>query len=224
MKFMLLKKILMKEAGIFAVILLVIGAAMFFMMNKESSLNDEMNSLNSNVSSVNGESQTLQAQYTKAKNSLTLYRSIEDGKQSMDDSLSRENATKLINRLKEEYLLSSLSMTITPMVDIKDSGIDTKTATLVFSEVTLKFSAMSDEQFFSFVNAISREFPGYLTYTKLDLKRTSPINTEIFKAVSRGDRPALVNGEVAFKWYGLKSNAETPKPAEGAAAAPGGEG
>ena len=181
-----------------------------------------MASLNSNVSSVNGEIQTLQTQYTKAKNSLDLYKTLEN-KQGIGESLSRDSAKKLLDRLKEEYLLSSLSLTLTPTVEIKDSPVSTKTATLVSSEVTLRFDGMSDEQIFSFVNAISKEFTGYLRFTRFELTRNKEVTTDVLRSIGKGERPALVSGELSFKWFGLKANEKaesTPPVGDPAASQP----
>lgn len=218
-----MKRKLVKEAGICGGILAVAGGGLFAAMTWESGLNEEMNQLNGNVSGVNGEIQNLQTQYSKAKSSLDLYNSLQD-KRGIDETFSRDGAKKILDRLKEEYLIDNLVMTVTPTQEIKDSPVSTKTATLVLSDVTLKFDGMSDEQLFSFINALSKEFTGYLKFTKMELTRGGEISTDTLKSIGKGTRPTLVSAEIMFKWYGLKANAQ-PAGADGQTAAnvqPGG--
>lgn len=219
LKYVTLKKILIKESAIFMGMLLVTAAGVFFAVTKAEELDAEKNTLNINVSNVDGQIQQVRADFTKAKNSLELYQKLSQGKQSLGDSLSRDTAKKILDRLKEEYLLSSLSVTISPAQEIKDIQIQTKTSSLMASDVTLRFEGMSDEQLFSFVSAITREFTGYVRFTRLAMDRTGEITTEILQKAGKGERPALVTGEVSFRWYGLKEQVKpATNPASGVAA------
>lgn len=215
MKFITLRKKILIEAGTAGAILLGLLVVSLLINGLSNRFTDDKNLLNGQVISLTTEANTLQAQVVKAKESLLLYETLNKQNQNAGFDLNRQKAKDLLDKLKNNARLSSLSLTMAPIAKLNDPNFKTKAADIISSDVTLNFEGLTDEQLYSFISAIKLYFPGYVRVNSLELTRQGELTNETFASISKGILPALVKGQLAFKWLGLKYIA---KPSETAKA------
>ncbi|MCD6035569.1 MAG: hypothetical protein K0R63_1310 [Rickettsiales bacterium] len=116
---------------------------------------------------------------------------IDEGKQWLEDAKSRYHLGEMVIELTPPEKLGSLYETETSFVEA--------------STVSLRFSALSDEYALSFVDSILHDLPGYVKIEYLKISRSQDLNHDSLLRISKGEKPALVLGELTFKWQELKA-------------------
>ena len=84
----------------------------------------------------------------------------------------------------------------------------------VNSKVNIKIEALDDIDIFSFVELIERDFPGYVQFESIDLKRNETLTPDVLKKIGSGTPISLVNADVSFLWHSVP---ETKQEAEATA-------
>ncbi len=84
----------------------------------------------------------------------------------------------------------------------------------VNSKVNIKIEALDDIDIFSFVELIERDFPGYVQFESIDLKRNEALTPDVLKKIGSGTPISLVNADVSFLWHSVP---ETKQEAEATA-------
>lgn len=148
--------------------------------------------------------ETINNKYETSRQSLDIYTMLKERQTSGELELSRKFASNLLNRLKDEYKLTHLSLSMSPAEVIQNKEFQRKNAQVVSSDMKLKFSGISDSQLFSFLQALQIELGGYVRVTALTLDRTGNIDEKSLRAISKGNMPELVKGDVTLEWLGLR--------------------
>ena len=219
-KFRLLRKKVIAESVVLAVICGVLLAVYVFASMQEEQFAAESQILQGDLAALNLQRQNLESQLRRAKKSISIYNEV---KKQLDDNqfaLNRDKAQMIINQLKDKYMLSSINMKVSPVSDVATDKYKSTTIKLIQSKVTLNFSGISDEYLLSFVNDLMRKLNGYIRVTNLSLSRTGDINKESLTQISQGKLPALVTGELGFNWVGVQP-IKPPEPAAAGSPAPG---
>ena len=163
---------------------------------------------------MNSKQNILSKKFAKARKSLRLYETIVQDNAKEDFSLNRELATSILDDLNERYRLSKLSVSISPIQELKNDSMQNTSNVVIYSEVALQFKGVSDEMILGFVNDITNQFLGYVNITEFSLLKEKDIDGEVLYAVSKGKKPTTVSGAMKFLWLGLKLDepATTTKP------------
>lgn len=88
-------------------------------------------------------------------------------------------------------------------------GIDQLVSTelnLWKTPVSLDIKILQDKQFYQFLNKIQQELPGIIVIKTFQLKRITPLTSEILEQVSLGKRMSLFEGKIEFEWTHLDTN------------------
>lgn len=162
------------------------------------------------------------AREEKAKEALRfqeLYKEIQAKEGSAElESLNREVGQKWIAEVGNIHRLTALSGKFNAIRPVANPSFKRGSTEVILSEVDLNFSAMTDEDMIQFVEALYRDFPGYVKIKSLELKRNNDISDEALVGLASGRRPELVSGQMLFSWMGVKEVvAEEASKEEGAA-------
>ncbi len=206
-----LKSDLIRQGIISGGITAVLLGAMLFVMSIEQEYTDERQLLTRQINQVNADIQQLDSRFKKARQSLDLYEQLRSSSDNADEALSRKEITAILNILKDKYKLSTLTLRMTPMIELADQKYVTPTTSVAKTELTMTFSGMTDELLLGFVKDLQELLPGYSRIIFLEMERTGSIDNQFLMAVNRETYPALVQGEVTLQLMGL-----TKKPVEDA--------
>ena len=201
MNIKLVQKNLLIRAAIAIAILAVVGGITLAVSMLYNAQIETQAKAKAKLDATNTQNRTLKDKIVRATESLNIYQAINSRGGGL--SLNREYAKKLLDQMKQEYLLNALDVSITPVTDEPGGSGDTK---LISARVTVKMDAFTDELVFAFVNAIKLRFPGYVRIERFDVTRTADITREAYVNVTRGVLANLVHGEIEFKWIGVKPN------------------
>lgn len=204
MKLAAQKKKLIRTAAIAGGVVLLAIAITAGAMYAGSYMQDDLKKTKSQMNSLNRKQQGLEKKIAKAKESLQLYETITQENGSQNFTLDRDQATARLNQLNERYRLSNLSVSISPVKELKNGATQNSSGVVIYSEVALQFKGISDELILGFVNEISRRFVGYVNITEFSMTKQGDINGKVLYGVSKGKKPVTVSGSLKFLWLGLK--------------------
>ena len=200
-----LKKTTIKQLSIMAIIIIALAGIYLVLLHLKDENEQKRSQLKLQTNNLNTQIQNLQEQYKKAQASMGLYNSLQAEDEAGTGGINRQNMKGLLDKLKDTYHLSRLTLKMEPAEELPQEKFRKKTTLTEHSEVTLKFSGLTDEYLFSFIDALIHELSGYMRIENMQLRRELPINNDILLKISHGDTPALVSGEIVFHWLGLKT-------------------
>lgn len=204
-KMLSLRKELIKYSIIMLVAVSVSGALAYGIHAWSSGLQEEAQRAKSQLASAEREVSSREMKNQDARTYLELYRRITgDSEQAKISDLRRERAQTWLKEAARENHILNLEGSFDPVVPIESEPFRKKTLQGINSLVKLKFAAMTDEQIYNFLEAITTTFPGYVKVTKFTLERTGDITDSVLQAAERGRFPTLVTGTMEFYWIGVR--------------------
>ncbi len=215
-----IKKNVLVEAAVAAAVVAVFVGIYFL-------VDSFVTSTESDETKVTGEVRTLDAQIAEeerkvgiVKSSIAEYNEIKAAMDAKQFALDRTRVEETLTKLKTQYRLSNFTASIAPEATTKGAAFDGKRVGIIYSDVKLAFSAISDVHVFSFFDALKTSLPGFIRVTKFSLKRDKKMDASIFVSLNKGEDVPLVQASVEFKWLGLKIIEKTPDPNAAAASPP----
>jgi len=73
----------------------------------------------------------------------------------------------------------------------------------VNSNVKLSIEALDDIDVFSFIEILEDEFPGYVQFQSVNIKRNAELDTETLKKIGAGTPVSLIQADVNFLWHSV---------------------
>jgi hypothetical protein len=73
----------------------------------------------------------------------------------------------------------------------------------------IELKVLQDKQFYQFLEKLQQELPGLVIIKSFEVKRVSPLTSEILKQVSAGKAPSLFEGKIEFEWTHLSTDQHT---------------
>ena len=67
----------------------------------------------------------------------------------------------------------------------------------------LSIEALDDIDVFSFIEILEDEFPGYVQFQSVDIKRNAELDTDTLKKIGAGTPVSLVKADVNFLWHSV---------------------
>lgn len=212
MKYDALKLTLTKHAVIALGVLAGAAAVTAGLAFLENSREEKRAALSAEVAGLQGKVNTTRTDLVKARQSLSLYQQLVSKNKGEELKIDRENARRILDRLKTAYFLGNLKLNVSPVSEVKDPALQKKTTKTVVSDVDLSFDGVSDVHLLSFIDAVRTYFPGYIRVVSLSLNRASAPGKDAYIAISKGTIPTLVRGQAKLKWYGLEIQRAAPPP------------
>lgn len=196
------KKILIHRI-IAATLLAVGGVAGYFIVGKyQQVLVQEQQSVQKEITSVNAKINTLEHKQQEYDEAKKLWDRLSD-RQKKRDGLEIAATQQLLDQLKNYYLLRTLKLNMSKPVELTDRYKTTTTVVLT-SRVTLVFEGLSDEQVLSFLGALFKYMPGYMTVRTFHISRELSVTDGVLEKIKLGTSLPMVKGDLTFDWRDLK--------------------
>jgi len=204
MRYPQLKKRLLLESSILAAAVVVLGSGLYFLDSFSDDYQKGSEILSSKVNDIAAATNALSNKYDKIRRNDALYQKIlrlqsEDGL-----NINQQVAKNRFNHLRDQYYLSNLHLSMSPITEIQDANYRRPTHVIVSSDVNIDFEGLSDEYAYGLLNAIQQEFPGSSKIAKLTLTREGAINSDSLRTISEKGAFPLIKGEIKFIWLGIK--------------------
>ena len=120
----------------------------------------------------------------------------------------RLEASKLLDRLREAYGLTSISYEIAPERTFDDPLARNSGFTVASTTISISMDGLLDTDLIEFVRAVVDELPGQVKLVTLILERSSTPTDESLAILRDGRSVDLVTGEAVLEWRVLRPPAE----------------
>ncbi|WP_065432373.1 hypothetical protein [Ehrlichia ruminantium] len=113
-----------------------------------------------------------------------------------------ENLGALISNLCKKYYLfnSQISMS-TP--EVINNVFDKQYISVIKNRIKIKFSSISDEQVFLFINAVRHDISGYVKIINVSIGKNTDITNEVLQSALKGEPVSTVRGRIVFDLYSI---------------------
>ncbi len=212
------RKVIIEAVIILGIASATAGLAFFFHsgLKKErvsyASYQSQMHSIGSKIA-------TLEEKYDFARSSLELYNELNKELLAGRYDTNRNDAQEILNRLRKKYRINNLSVRFGEAITSSGDGSTDNTSSMeiISRDINLTFDALSDLHVFSFLKAIEKEMPGFLSYASVSVTRQRQLTRDALLEISEGKEPRIVNAEIVYNWQGIqkKGKATDEAPAAG---------
>jgi hypothetical protein len=202
-KLSVLKKRLIQNAVLIVVILIAFTGGALMLSNYDDDATSEQHSKEGENSQVRSQSSALQEELGAGLEIGNYYDSYVKDHNS-DFALKRESVTQWLTDYREKYHITNLSVTISPVTDMKVEGLQLKTGDMVKSEVHLTFSALTDNSVYNFIEAMQRQLPGITVFSEMKITRDADMSRSVLMELSHHKITPLVTADVTFQWLGIR--------------------
>lgn len=184
-------------------IVLASGVAGYFIVNHyEQNLEKQQQFAQNEISKLNSKISAFERQQEEYEEARKLWNKLSDT-QKRQNGLEISGAQQLLDDLKNYYLLRSLKVNMSKPVELRDL-YKTTTTVVMSSKVDLTFEGQSDEYIFSFIGALKKYLPGYMTVKSFRLVRELSVTPSVLEKIRLGTAMPMVKGDISFNWRDLK--------------------
>lgn len=211
-----LKKRILRDGIISAVILVALGAGGFVLMDYDDNAESQKDNVQGNLDSMHNEFESVRNQLGSSYEVQNYY-GVYVQNHNSDFSLNREMVAPLLAAMKEKYHLATLEDTIAPVTEVIPDTSQIKIGTLVKSEIKLTFTALTDSDVYGLIGSLQRDFPGIALMHSLSITRTGELTKNVLVDLNQHKISPLVKGELSFVWLGIRPKMEDNTSAGGVA-------
>jgi len=219
MKYDNVKKKTITEAGIIAVVAVVLSGVIYGLTTISDSYTQENQKLKTDVDGIAAEAKSLETKFRNIQQNLGLYEEIQQKQAQGQLTITRQSLMEKFNQFKTNFLLASLKLSMSAIDESKDATLKRKTSIVNLSEVSVDLEAISDMHIYALIKAIQSDLPGVSGITKMSLAKEKGITEEELRAISQKGPDGLVKGSMKFIWYGINP-LDDKVPVAGAGRAP----
>lgn len=197
------KRLLMESVGVGLLLAFLGGSAYFLSMLYDDALQQSA-TLETQMNAITTEATTLKERYSRIKDNADLYYEIVQKSNTDGFALSRQVIRKKFDQYKALYFLSNLKLSMGPTTEMTGPKYKRNTQIMVSSDITVSFEALSDEDVYSMMHAVERDFPGTVKTTRFTLSRKNKLTDEALLTITQSGQYPLVSGQWLFTWIGIK--------------------
>lgn len=223
-----LRKTILKETAIFTALIMIFGIAIGYLSVVSSDLKQKKDTALRAANQLLSERQIIDRKFTSAQANMGIYQESEQWMVRQGLFLDSQAVRDLFNYYQAPLFLKRMTVELQPIVDVTDNPRFTgKTLTVTKSTGRVVIDAITDEDVYRLIRIMQNELPGFIKVTSLTLTKREPLTKQIIDFVRRQGAYVVINGEMTFDWYGLKSpdasspinryqprKVEEPKPAD----------
>ncbi len=207
-----LKKALIKDGAVTAVILLVFGGVAFGVSMMVGGMAEEVKKKESNIRQIESQISSIKRNYEQANVSIELFQNISNKVAENALEIDSEALREVLIRLRDEYRLSRLSLKYEPVSTEQNPSLkNVQGVDMEYNKVLLEVGGISDAHIIGFVEALKSELKGIKQFDNFSVVRKEAFGSDLFYRISQGATPEMVSGQINFYWIGITEK----KPAEG---------
>lgn len=201
------KRLLIRDGVIVCLVAALAGGVLWFANARHAEAQRQSNTLKTQITGANQKVQQFESEFQKAAKFAEQYRRFSGDGFSRED-LDRKAAIDAVERLKDRFYLSDVSIESKPYQPLTEAPWAGRTVRLGAVPITIRLKAFSDEYLFAFIFALDRELQGFTRINRLLVTRLQTVRDVPLKQVGEGHLPALVSAELEFLWLGFEKISE----------------
>ena len=165
----------------YAITSLLVAAliAAIFLSNYEKGIADQkILTIDSEISRINEEYNELQSKSADIKKYVSMWENIGSNKKVVS-GIRLDDINTLVGRTAERYFVSDPQVNVSSIPQVVQGGIfNCKTVTVIFTKVSLTFSAVTDIKALMFIDDLFSRIPGYGIITNLEISKAKDYTTD----------------------------------------------
>jgi hypothetical protein len=205
MRFLALKKRLVLESVLAALVLMVVGGLTYFLQTIQDDTLSSKTAIEGEVRMLTNETNNLREKYIKFQKNQDLYQKVLSLNNA--DMLSH-NTGLLAVKFKEyedRYNLNRWSFDNQRAPEPLDAATyQRKTNVIVLRNASFMFEGISDVDIFNMMRDMKKDFPGAISFASFKMVRDNLITDEILRTITQRGSYALVSGDIQIKWYAIE--------------------
>lgn len=200
-----IQKKLIIETTVILTVLSVFSGCTYFLTSVSEDFVQKKDVLTAQLATTTNEKQSLQDKYSKLQSNYELFEEIQARYASDQLSVSRQFLRKKVNEFKPRYFLNDLSLTMAPTQEMAGGKYRYNTGVIVSSELSVNFDALTDEDIYSLIQAMDKEFSGSVRVTRFSITRERKVTDDSLREIARNGQYSMVKGSMQMGWLGIKS-------------------
>jgi uncharacterized protein YlxW (UPF0749 family) len=205
MKYNELMKRVVTESGLIAGTTLIAFGVLYFLSGMKENYETQIGVLRREADVLEQETTSLQEKFSKVQQNAGLYQEALEKQSQGSLSITRQGVRDKFNQLNEEYFLGNLRLTMSGIEPLSGPNYQRTNGTIVSSDVSVNFEAVSDEHIYEMINAMMLQLPGTAKITRISMQRQRTLSDDILRVISQKGSFPLVVCEVRFQWFGIRS-------------------
>jgi hypothetical protein len=198
-------KNILTEGGIALLLILVIGGICFYLSTLDEEFTQDSNKMRSKVDGILQEYTSLQEKYKFVTENISLYEEIITNQKNSGLLISKQLMFEKFNQFKNQFSLANLRVSVSPVQDSKDPKLKTKTNQVKYSEVSLDFDTLFDENVYNLLAKMQTELSGISVVSKLSMTQLKVLDAAILKTIATDGAYPLIKTNITFNWYSINS-------------------
>jgi hypothetical protein len=205
MKYNDLVKRVVTESGIIAGTTLIALGVLYFLSGMKEDYETQIGVLRREADVLEQETTSLQEKFSKVQQNAGLYQEALEKESQGSLSITRQGVRDKFNQFNEQYFLGNLRLTMSGIEPLSGPDYQRTNGTIVSSDVSVNFEAVSDEHIYEMINAMMLQLPGTAKITRISMQRQRTLSDDILRVISQKGSFPLVVCEVRFQWFGVRS-------------------
>lgn len=199
-----LRKTILKESTIFAVLLAGCVAIVVYFIMANDHLLERKDAVQRGANQVSAEMQTTDQKFMTVKDNLWLFKESEDFAKAQGLYIDSQAVRDLFNHYQAKLFLKRMSVEMRPIADITNQPVFVnghyKTAQ---TTALITLDALTDEDVYRLVRIMNNKLPGFIRVTSVTMEKKAELSQSILAQVRRGGAYPMITGQVKFDWYGM---------------------
>src|SRR5688572_11739465 len=198
MKYNDLMKRVVTESGLIAGTALIAFGVLYFLGSMKDDYDTQINVLRREADVLEQETTSLQEKFSKVQQNADLYQEALEKQSQGSLSITRQGVRDKFNQFNEDYFLGNLRLTMSGIEALTGQKYQRTNGTIVASDVSVNFEAVSDEHIYEMINAMMLQLPGTAKITRISMQRQRTLSDDILRVISQKGSFPLVVCEVKF--------------------------
>jgi len=198
---------LLKGLTLSAIILGTLGAVAWASSEIEDYYTARTAELTDKVAKINTDIAATEKKLSQAEAMLPLYQKLVSEQGGVGILLDRQQAEKIINATKNDFLLPMMQAAINPPQDMKDEKYKNEFVAGIACDISLSFEALSDEHIIQTLHHLQETLPGGVRISALTMHRNKSFSATVVKDIMHNGPEGLVKANAKITWMGMKETA-----------------
>ena len=196
------KKRILLETGIFAGALIGLAALAYFISVFNDDYAESNGAMQAKIQASEAEFQTLKEKFTFITKNADLYKEVQK-KEAEGWFISRQIMFEKFNQFRNQFDLSNLRLSVSPVQDMKDPKFKRATNVVRYSDVSIELDTLYDENIIALLNAMQQELSGICIISRLSMSLQRPLDPSVLQAIGMKGTYPLIKALIKFNWYSI---------------------
>lgn len=175
------------------------GAGLYYYMRpQEVSLENELSSVKTAISSKEGDIANLQVELDKLIEQRDTFKHLK--KMGFFSTQDRIDARERIDEIRELSRVLSVKYLIKPAVLESNENIERANHVILSSSFHVDIDALDDMDIYRFMYLLKTSFPGHVSFDKIELVKLTDVNEPVLKKIGSGEPVVVVRARIDFTW------------------------